>query len=80
MSIASYFILFLELLHKMGYFEDNSDFSDDDDNNYFEEDKDSPLRRLQLNLHSRQRNPSDPLYWKSRGFPDRPANWKGKLS
>ncbi|XP_076250092.1 uncharacterized protein LOC143189960 isoform X2 [Rhynchophorus ferrugineus] len=30
-------------------------------------------------LRSRQLNPCDPLYWKSRGYPDRPINWKELL-
>ncbi|EFA09686.1 uncharacterized protein LOC103314316 [Tribolium castaneum] len=30
-------------------------------------------------LRSRQLNPCDPLFWKSRGYPGRPVDWRERL-
>ncbi|KAJ8948146.1 hypothetical protein NQ318_009233 [Aromia moschata] len=39
----------------------------------------SHMTQQQLTIRSRQLNPKDPLFWKSRGYQERPLDWQDLL-
>jgi hypothetical protein len=49
-------------------------------NNEKKQGPESPPTKAALDNHAQQLDPSTEKFWKSRGFPERPADWQERIA